>query len=373
MLLARSARAALRDDQRPRRDGRELLARGEGRARRGRASHGLAGERADLHARHRWLIVKRESLTERPPSRTWSGSTCGWPGGGARARCAWIGDGGASPRCGSPSRLSDAEPGINSPSRRLPAPPATKTWGPASRAGSMQSVPIDVDVVSVDDWMQVLPRLRAGARGPRRLAPRRCVVLDADPTSLPVGSVCGVHLGSALRRGQRGLRGRRKRGQRSPRRSARGAEHDRDPRVRIVLSGYEGRARCAERRGWTRGGWRTKGGYSSAGSDNANQRREANHFPHLRRCAVPGFDAAVRDESSLRPTAPPRRRCTRRTMAWTAALRSPCAATMCGRAVAYPRDTPERAETATRWRAPRDGWRIETDADRLPVCAGGAR
>lgn len=61
-------------------------------------------------------------------------------------------------------------------------------------------------------------------------------------------------------------------------------------------------------------------------------------------------------------------------VAWTAALHVYAVrCDVCGRAVAYPRDTPERAEIATRWRAPREGWRIETGADRCPDCAGGAR
>ena len=61
-------------------------------------------------------------------------------------------------------------------------------------------------------------------------------------------------------------------------------------------------------------------------------------------------------------------------VAWTAALHVyALRCDVCGRAVAYPRDTPERAEIATRWRAPREGWRIETDADRCPDCAEGRR
>lgn len=33
---------------------------------------------------------------------------------------------------------------------------------------------------------------------------------------------------------------------------------------------------------------------------------------------------------------------------------------------AYPRDTPERAENATRHRAGAEGWRMENDNDRCP-------
>ena len=54
-------------------------------------------------------------------------------------------------------------------------------------------------------------------------------------------------------------------------------------------------------------------------------------------------------------------------MAWTADLHVyavRCDA--CGRATAYPRDTPERAENATRHRAGAEGWRMENDNDRCP-------
>ena len=50
-------------------------------------------------------------------------------------------------------------------------------------------------------------------------------------------------------------------------------EHDRDPRVRIVLSGYEGEHDILSARGWRVVEWRTKGGYGNA-AGNANRHRE---------------------------------------------------------------------------------------------------
>jgi hypothetical protein len=52
------------------------------------------------------------------------------------------------------------------------------------------------------------------------------------------------------------------------------AEHERDDRLRIVLSGYAGEHDELEARGWSVVAWKTKGGYSSAGAENANQKRE---------------------------------------------------------------------------------------------------
>lgn len=51
-------------------------------------------------------------------------------------------------------------------------------------------------------------------------------------------------------------------------------KHGDNPRMRIVLSGYEGEHGVLTARGWRVVEWRTKGGYSSAGGENTNQRRE---------------------------------------------------------------------------------------------------
>lgn len=62
--------------------------------------------------------------------------------------------------------------------------------------------------------------------------------------------------------------------------------------------------------------------------------------------------------------------------AWSAALYVYAVrCDQCGASTAYPRDTPERAENATRWRAAAEGWRLATDDDACPACraAEGAR
>ena len=70
-------------------------------------------------------------------------------------------------------------------------------------------------------------------------------------------------------------------------------EHDRDPRVRIVLSGYEGEHDALQRRGWRVVEWRAVGGYSNAGGNNVNRHRERLWLsPHCVGARQPGlFDA----------------------------------------------------------------------------------
>ena len=51
-------------------------------------------------------------------------------------------------------------------------------------------------------------------------------------------------------------------------------KHGAHERLRIVLSGYEGEHDELEAAGWRVVDWKTKGGYSSAGGENANQKRE---------------------------------------------------------------------------------------------------
>lgn len=59
-------------------------------------------------------------------------------------------------------------------------------------------------------------------------------------------------------------------------------------------------------------------------------------------------------------------------MAWTGALYVYAVrCDRCGAATGYPRDTPERAEKATRWRAGTEGWRLATGADACPACVAG--
>lgn len=218
---------------------------------------------ADLHARHRWLIGQRESLTERlvADPEWFDARVAGWWVWGLSA---WIGDGWCPPA--NPSRklpdIGNEGRGVNSPSRNG-----------GRRANAVGTD--HVDVASVRDWMDKLcARLR-----PVRVACgdwRRVVASPSTliPTSLPAGSVCGVYLDPPYAEGAADYAVGGTGSALSAEVRAWCEEHDHDPRVRIVLSGYEGEHDALQRRGWRVVEWRTKGGYSSAGGDNANQRRE---------------------------------------------------------------------------------------------------
>ena len=245
---------------------------------------------ADLHARHRWLIGQRESLTERliADPEWFDARVAGWWCWGA---CAWIGDGWCVAEVRKLPHLGDAGRGINSPSRQLPHLGDEGMGVHAPRRG--RAVGTDhVDVESVDGWMHALAaRLRAVrvACGDWRRVVASSSVLFPAGRSNP-GYIAGVYLdppyaegcadyaiggtGTTLSAGVR----------------AWCEEHDRDPRVRIVLSGYAGEHDALERRGWRVVEWRTKGGYSSAGGENVNQRRERLWLsPHCESARQPGL------------------------------------------------------------------------------------
>ena len=80
---------------------------------------------ADLHARHRWLIGQRESLTERliADPEWYDARIAGWWCWGA---CAWIGDGWCVAEVRKLPHLGDA-PAVPDPCARAPAPPPRDT------------------------------------------------------------------------------------------------------------------------------------------------------------------------------------------------------------------------------------------------------
>ena len=228
---------------------------------------------ADLHARHRWLIGQRESLTERliADPEWFDARVAGWWCWGA---CAWIGDGWCSAESRKIPDIATEGRGVHGPSRQLPHLGNEGMGVHVPRRG--RGVGTDhVDVASVRDWMDKLcTRLR-----PVRVACgdwRRVVASPSAliPTSLPVGSTCGVYLDPPYAEGAADYAVGGTGSALSAEVRAWCEEHDRDPRVRIVLSGYEGEHDALQGRGWRVVEWRTKGGYSSAGGANANQRRE---------------------------------------------------------------------------------------------------
>ncbi len=228
---------------------------------------------ADLHARHAWLIARRESLTERliADPEWFDARIAGWWCWGA---CAWIGDG----WCSAPSRkipnISTEGRGVHGPSRQLPHLSHTGMGVHAPRRG--RAVGTDhVDVVSVRDWMDKLSarlrRVRVACGDWRRVVASPSTLI---PTSLPTGSVCGVYLDPPYSDGNADYAVGGTRSPISADVRAWCEKHEGDRRMRIILSGYEGEHDDLQRRGWRVEEWRTKGGYSSQGGENVNQRRE---------------------------------------------------------------------------------------------------
>ena len=249
---------------------------------------------ADLHARHRWLIGQRESLTERliEDPEWYDARIAGWWCWGA---CAWIGDGWCVAEVRKLPHLGDAGRGVNSPSRKLPhLGGAGRGINSAPRRG--RAVGTDhVDVESVEGWMHALAaRLRAvrvACGDWRRVVASPSVLFPAGRSN--PGYICGVYLDPPYAEGAADYAVGGTGSSLSAEVRAWCEEHDRDPRVRIVLSGYEGEHDALQRRGWRVVEWRTKGGYSSAGGANVNQHRERLWLsPHCVGARQPGlFDA----------------------------------------------------------------------------------
>ena len=227
---------------------------------------------ADLHARHRWLLERRESLATQLDADPdfFDAKIAGWWCWGA---CAWIGDG----WCTAPSRrlphLGDAGRGVHATSRKRPhlGNAGRGVHAPRRRAAfADESVAFD----SIGAWFDALAaRLRhvrvASGSWERVLGP---CALVADARS--ARSHIGVYLDPPYAEGaQLYAAGGTGTGLSADVR-AWCAEHGDDPRLRIVLSGYAGEHDALEARGWTAIAWKTQGGYASVGGNNVNQQRE---------------------------------------------------------------------------------------------------
>ena len=230
---------------------------------------------ADLHARHLWLIGQRESLTERLiADPDWCDpKAAGWWCWGA---CAWIGDGWCSER---PSRklphLGDEGRGVHRPSRKLPHLGDEGMGVHAPRRGAAFADEV-VAFGSTREWLRALSdRLRAV-----RVASGDWRRVVASPTTLfPAGRGdaayrCGVYLDPPYLAGNMDYAVGGTGTDLSAEVRAWCAEHDADPRLRIVLSGYAGEHDALEARGWRVAGWKANGGYSNASADNPNRHRE---------------------------------------------------------------------------------------------------
>lgn len=193
---------------------------------------------ADLHARHLWLLGQRESMTERliADPEWYDARIAGWWCWGA---CAWIGTG-----------WCDA----GRPSRQLPhLDPTGPRCAPATpdllRALSARLRGVDV---ACGDWRRILS---GSALRLDRIASTG-VYFDppyAEGSQQYAAGGTGTSLSADVR--------------------AWCVEHDGDPRLRIVLSGYAGEHDDLEARGWRVVEWKANGGYSNA-TGGANAARE---------------------------------------------------------------------------------------------------
>mgnify|MGYP002142059421 CR=1 FL=1 len=228
---------------------------------------------ADLHARHLWLIGQRESLTARLVADVeyFDARAAGWWAWGA---CMWIGDGwcSAKPRRKLPNIGGEGR-GVHRPSQQLPH---LSNAGVGVHAPRRASAFADeaVEFVGVAEWLQALSlRLRAVrvASGDWRRVVTPSVL---HMSSQPDAAVCGVYLDPPYLAGNMDYAAGGTRTDLSAQVREWCADHGGDRRLRIVLSGHDGEHAALESVGWRVVEWKTKGGYASAGGDNANQRRE---------------------------------------------------------------------------------------------------
>ncbi|MEY5061340.1 MAG: hypothetical protein RIS45_1261 [Planctomycetota bacterium] len=227
----------------------------------------------DLHARHKWLIGRRESLTEQLDADPdfFDAKVAGWWVWGA---CAWIGDGWCSSKHRKLPHLGNEGRGIHAPSRQLPH---------LGNAGMGIHAPRRPEVVFADDavafattgeWLEALSLRLRGVRVATgdfaRVLGSSALIADARGPEHRIG----VYIDPPYSEGNQQYAAGGTGSELSGRARAWCAEHERDDRLRIVLSGYAGEHDELEARGWSVVAWKTKGGYSSAGAENANQKRE---------------------------------------------------------------------------------------------------
>ena len=209
----------------------------------------------DLHARHQWLLNQRESLTERLiQDPEWCDpKIAGWWVWGAGI---WIGDGWCRNLSRKLPRLGDEGGGVH----------ATHQGGPIPGE--------NVNFETVLDWMQALSnrlrRVRVACGDWQR-------VVNSDSTLFPFrdrkGAITGIYLDPPYSTGNQDYSAGGTGTELSQLVAAWAKEHGKDPRCRIVLSGYEGDYDLS---GWKPLLWRAKGGYGvqRKGSTNENSHRE---------------------------------------------------------------------------------------------------
>ena len=131
-----------------------------------------------------------------------------------------------------------------------------------------------VEFVSVAAWLQALSaRLRAVrvASGDwRRVVTPSVLHMSSQPNT----AVCGIYLDPPYLAGNMDYAAGGAGTDLSAQVRAWCEAHGSSARLRIILSGHDGEHDALESRGWRVVDWKTKGGYASAGGDNANQKRE---------------------------------------------------------------------------------------------------
>ena len=201
---------------------------------------------ADLHARHLWLLGQRASMTERliADPEWYDARIAGWWCWGA---CAWIGTGWCD--AGRPSRQL---PHLSRPGQGVSAVEFRDNDGLRSLLHSLSRRVRPVRVAS-GDWRRVATP--AVLFGP---APGTTGVYLDPPYSEGAQQYAAGGTGTSLSADVR----------------AWCMEHERDARLRIVLSGYAGEHDDLESRGWRVVSWKANGGYSNASEGDGNRKRE---------------------------------------------------------------------------------------------------
>lgn len=227
----------------------------------------------DLHARHRWLIAQRETLTTKLDAdpEFYDAKVAGWWCWGA---CLWIGDGWCTSKHRKLPHLGNAGRGIHAPSRQLPHLGNAGMGVHAPRRAGAAFADDDVAFASVPAWFDGLAVRLRGVRVATgswsRVLGSTALVADARGPEHRIG----VYLDPPYSEGkqQYAVGGTGTSVSADVREWC--AEHGSNPRVRIVLSGYAGEHDGLAARGWSVVEWKTKGGYGSAATGNKNQKRE---------------------------------------------------------------------------------------------------
>ena len=214
----------------------------------------------DLHTWHRWLVARRGEL-ERALDADPEHFDAKVAGRWAWGCCQWIGHG----WCAS-----------DTPGRQLPQLSTANglcrlAWGQSTGGGAVGSEAVAFD--SVLGWMLALQRrlrpVRATCGNWRRVVTDG--VLIGPLRSQPKGSVAAVLLDPPYAEGEQQYAAGGTGTTVSADARAWAVEHGDDPRLRIVLCGYEGEHDMPT--SWRCQSWAAKGGYGNA-SGNANRLRE---------------------------------------------------------------------------------------------------